>query len=416
VRRADPVRVWYFRAAGSALGDTVTWVVAPVYFVTQVHMSPLELILVGTFMELAIFLFEVPTGIVADLVSRRLSIVIGYLVMGAAIVFSGAVAVPWAVMAAWALWGFGYTFTSGATDAWLADEIGVENVQPVYLRSAQIGRAVALVAIGCSVALALVSLRLPILIGGAVVLAVGVALAVVMPETGFRPAPREPAIGPVRTFLATGFAGARLVRATPVLLLIVAITFFWGAWSEAYDRLGEAHLIRDVGLPSFAGFSFVVWFGVIAAASLLLALLVARPVNRRLEHAGRRTVTRVLLFANAALVGTVMVFGLAGAFWLALVAMLLTNTIRSLVLPLYTSWLNQSIADSTVRATVMSIVSQADAVGEWAGGPVMGVIGNVFGIRAALVTGASLLSPAVALYARAARKRMVEPIPDLAGV
>jgi len=220
----------------------------------------------------------------------------------------------------------------------------------------------------------------------------------------------------VRTFLATGRAGARLVRATPILLLIVAITFFWGAWSEAYDRLGEAHLIRDVGLPSFAGFSFVVWFGVIAAASLLLALLVARPVNRRLEHASRLTVTRVLLFANAALVGTVMVFGLAGAFWLALVAMLVTNTIRSLVLPLYTSWLNQSIADSTVRATVMSIVSQADAVGEGAGGPVMGVIGNVFGIRAALVTGASLLSPAVALYARAARKRMVEPIPDLAGV
>jgi DHA3 family tetracycline resistance protein-like MFS transporter len=62
----------------------------------------------------------------------------------------------------------------------------------------------------------------------------------------------------------------------------------------------------------------------------------------------------------------------------------------------------------------MSIVSQADAVGEWAGGPVMGLIGNVFGIRAALVTGASLLSPAVALYARAVRKRMVEPIPDLA--
>jgi DHA3 family tetracycline resistance protein-like MFS transporter len=414
MRRVDPVRVWYFRAAGSALGDTVTWVVAPVYFVTKVHMSPLELILVGTFMELTIFLFEVPTGIVADLVSRRLSIVIGYLVMGAGIVFSGAVAVPWAVMVAWSLWGFGYTFTSGASDAWLADEIGVENVQPVYLRSAQIGRAVALVAIGGSVALALVSLRLPILIGGAVILAVGIALAVVMPETGFHPAPRDPTSGPVRTFLATGRAGARLVRVTPVLLLIVAITLFWGAWSEAYDRLGEAHLIRDVRLPRFAGLSFVVWFGVIAAASLLLALLVARPANRRLEHAGRHAVTRVLLFANAALVGTVMLFGLAGAFWLALVAMLATNTIRSLVLPLYTSWLNQSIADSTVRATVMSIVSQADAVGEWAGGPVMGVIGNVFGIRAALVTGASLLSPAVALYGRALRKRVVEPIPDLA--
>ena len=111
---ADPVRVWYLRTAGSALGDTLVWTLAPVYFVTVVGMSPLQLVLVGTFMELTIFVCEVPTGIVADVVSRKLSIVIGYLVMGAAIVFCGAVAQPWAVMVAWSVWGFGYTFTSGA--------------------------------------------------------------------------------------------------------------------------------------------------------------------------------------------------------------------------------------------------------------------------------------------------------------
>jgi MFS transporter, DHA3 family, tetracycline resistance protein len=176
----DPVRVWYLRTAGSALGDTLVWTLAPVYFVTTVGMSPLQLVLVGTFMELTIFICEVPTGIVADVVSRKLSIVIGYLVMGAAIVFCGAVAQPWAVMVAWAVWGFGYTFTSGATDAWLADEIGVDNVRPVYLRSAQIGRVVALVAIGGSVALALISLRLPVIVGGVVIAATGVVLAFVM--------------------------------------------------------------------------------------------------------------------------------------------------------------------------------------------------------------------------------------------
>jgi DHA3 family tetracycline resistance protein-like MFS transporter len=400
----DPVRVWYFRTAGSALGDTLVWTLAPVYFVTVVGMSPLQLVLVGTFMELTIFVCEVPTGIVADVVSRKLSIVIGYLVMGAAIVFSGAVAQPWAVMAAWSVWGLGYTFTSGATDAWLADEIGVDNVRPVYLRSAQVGRVCALVAIGGSVALGLLSLRVPVIAGGVVIAATGVVLAFVMPEHGFRPAPRDEATGTVRTMIGTGRAGARLVRRTPVLLLILAISAFWGAWSEAYDRLGEAHVIRDVGLPSFAGLSFIVWFGVISAASLLLSLLVARPANRRLEQAPRQTITRVLLAADIVLIGTVVVFGLAGAFWLALVAMLATNTIRSLVGPLFSSWLNQSITESSVRATVFSITSQADAIGQWSGGPAIGAVGNVFGIRAALVLGASLLSPAVALYARAARR------------
>ena len=282
------VRVWYFRTAGAALGDTLVWTLAPVYFVQTVGMSPLQLILVGTFMEITIFICEVPTGIIADVVSRRLSIIIGYLVMGAAIVFSALIAEPWAVIVSWSVWGLGYTFTSGAEDAWLADEIGVDHVQPVYLRSAQVGRLMSLVAIAGSVALGLVSLRLPVLVGGVVIAVVGVVLALVMPETGFRPAPREKHDGAIRTFATTGHAAARHVRRTPVLLLILAIAASWGASSEAYDRLSEAHLILDVGMPDFGGLSYIVWFGVIAAASLVLSLLIARPVNRRLEAAPRR--------------------------------------------------------------------------------------------------------------------------------
>jgi MFS family permease len=207
----------------------------------------------------------------------------------------------------------------------------------------------------------------------------------------------------------TGRAGAALVRRTPVLVLILAISASWGAWSEAYDRLGEAHIIRDVGLPSFLGLSFVVWFGVIAAASLLLSVFVAAPANRRLERVGAKAVTRVLLGLDAVLIAAVVTFALAGAFWLAVVAMLLTNVARGLAGPLFTSWLNQSIEDSTVRATVMSITNQADAVGQWTGGPAIGWVGNAFGIRPALVVGASLLSPAVALYARALRHGGREP-------
>ena len=416
MRRADPIRVWYLLQAGSAVGDTLVWVIAPVYFVQTVGMSPLQLILVGTFMELTVFVFEVPTGIVADVYSRRLSTVIGVFVMGAAIVFTGLVPAAWAVIVGWSVWGFGYTFTSGATDAWLADEIGAENVRPAYLRSAQLARIAGLVAIGASVALALIHLWLPIVVGGFVLLALGVALATLMPETGFAPSPRDDAEGAVRAIVRTGRSGARLVRRTPVLLLILAISASWGAWSEGYDRLGEAHLLRDVGLPSFLGLSFVVWFGVIATLSLLLSIFVARPANRRLEHAPQATVTRVLLALDLALIGGVLAFALAGAFWLALVAMLLTNVARGLAMPLFTSWLNQSIEDSSVRATVMSITNQADAVGQWTGGPGIGWIGNAFGIRAALVVGASLLSPAVALYARALRRggpiRELEALPD----
>src|SRR3954449_960386 len=85
---------WYLLRGASSFGDTLVWTLAPVYFVRTVGMSPLQLVLVGTFMELTIFACEIPTGIVADVVSRRLSVVIGYLVMGGAIVFCGLVAEP----------------------------------------------------------------------------------------------------------------------------------------------------------------------------------------------------------------------------------------------------------------------------------------------------------------------------------
>jgi DHA3 family tetracycline resistance protein-like MFS transporter len=409
MRRADPIRVWYLLQSGSALGDTLVWVLAPVYFVKTVGMSPLQLVLVGTFMELTVFFFEVPTGIVADVYSRRLSTIVGFVVMGLAIVFVGSIAEAWAVILGWSIWGFGYTFTSGATDAWLADEIGVDNIRPAYLRSAQLARVVSLFGIAASVGLGLVALWLPIVVGGCVIVAVGAALAVLMPETGFKPAERGEAEGAARVMVRTGLTGARLVRRRPLLLLILAISASWGAWSEGYDRLSDAHLLRDIGLPSFFGLSFVVWFGLISAASLLLAIFVARPANRRLEQVGQLTVTWVLLALDVVLIASVVLFGLAGAFWLALVAMLFVNVARSLAMPLFTSWLNQSIENSSVRATVMSITSQADAVGQWTGGPAIGAIGNAFGIRAALVTGAFFLSPAVALYGRALRHGGREP-------
>jgi len=84
------------------------------YLATVVGLSPLQLVLVGTVLEATCFLFEVPTGIVADLYSRRLSIIIGFLLIGAGFILEGSVPTFAAVLATQVLWGIGYTFTSGA--------------------------------------------------------------------------------------------------------------------------------------------------------------------------------------------------------------------------------------------------------------------------------------------------------------
>jgi DHA3 family tetracycline resistance protein-like MFS transporter len=70
---------------------------------------------------------------------------------------------------------------------------------------------------------------------------------------------------------------------------------------------------------------------------------------------------------------------------------------------------NQQITDSSVRATVLSMTGQADAIGEAAVGPVLGVIANAYGISSGLAVGALLLLPALGLYARALRHGGREP-------
>jgi MFS transporter, DHA3 family, tetracycline resistance protein len=395
-------------AAADSFLSALIFTVTAVYFVTELGMSPLQLVLVGTVLELTVFTFEVPTGIVADTYSRRLSIVVGYVVMGLAFVLVGGIEAVWTVLAGWAIWGFGYTFTSGAKDAWLADEVGADRVTAVYLRGAQIGRAGAVLGIVAAVGLGVVDLRLPIVLGGVGIVVLGLFFAFAMPETGFRPLPREER-GSFAQMAHTGRAGARLVRARPALIAILGIAAFAGMWSESYDRLWQAHVIREVGLPSIGGFEPVVWFGLFGVVGLLLSIAVAQPLGRRLENVTREKLARTLFRLDATLLVSSLVFALAGSLWLAMLGSYALFLARNLAEPIFSSWLNRSIDESSVRATVISITNQADAVGQWTGGPALGTVGNVFGIRAALVAGAACLLPALALYGRAIRHGGEEP-------
>jgi len=408
MQRLSARTVWYAYEAAASFLWALPFTVAAYYFVTEVEMTPLELVLVGTVMELSIFMFEVPTGIVADTTSRRLSIVIGNVVMGVAFVVVGVFVGVWPILLGYALWGLGWTFTSGAMDAWLADEVGQDAVTQVYLRGAQVSRAFTVAGILASVALALIDLRLPIVLGGVGTVVLAAFYAGWMPETRFAPAPRE-GRGTFAHMAHTGRAGARLVRSRPALLAILGAVAFFGMWSESYDRLWQAHLIDDVGLPSLGGLDPVVWFGVLGVIGTLISILVAAPVGRRLEHASSARVGQTLTSLNAALALSSFVFAFAGSLWLALLGSYGILVTRQVSGPLFAAWLNRSVDDSAVRATTLSIVNQADAVGQWTGGPAIGALGTVTSIRIALVAATACLVPAVGFLRSATRHASTGP-------
>lgn len=385
------------------------FVVIAVYLVREVGLDPLQLILIGTVMEVAVFIFEIPTGVFADTYGRKLSIVVSILLQGVAWSLVGLVPHFIPILIAWALWGFGYTFMSGAYEAWITDEVGSDEVGPVFVRGQRLSYAGALLGLGLGVGVAAYDLSLSVVLAGALTVAVGLLALIVMPETGYRgrqPGEERPKVGEL---VATAREGVRFARRTPIILLLLATTLFAGAASEAFDRLREAHFIRDVGLPQIGSLDPVVWFGFFGVASMVVGLVGSTVLLRHFERATRGGMARLLFVLTAVLAAGWMVFALAGNLALAVGALLVAGLARSLVGPLYMTWLNQQITDSSVRATVISISGQADAIGQSAGGPVLGVIGNVFGIRAALVTAAFVLTPTLALYGRAMRHGGREP-------
>jgi DHA3 family tetracycline resistance protein-like MFS transporter len=214
-----------------------TWVVMAVYLVRELHLSPLQLVLMGTVMEASVFLFEIPTGVVADTFSRRLSLIIGYLGMGLAWALVGAFSAPWLIIALWALWGLSYTFTSGAYQAWITDEVGVENVGGLFLRGKRIGYVGAVLGLVLQVAVGVLSLRAGVIVGGAITFACGLGCIVLMPETGFRRRPRAARASALAELRRTTVSGARFAWAQPVILLLVGVELFMGMSSEAFDRL-----------------------------------------------------------------------------------------------------------------------------------------------------------------------------------
>ena len=103
---------------------------------------------------------------IADRYSRRLSVLIGLPVIGVAILLQGAVPNFWAILAAQVIWGVGWTFISGANQAWITDEVGVDAVQPVITRGHQLSLALTFVGTALAGGLGLIGLPVPIIAGG----------------------------------------------------------------------------------------------------------------------------------------------------------------------------------------------------------------------------------------------------------
>lgn len=383
-----------------------------IYYVLELGLNPLQLVLIGTVLEVTVLIFEGITGIVADTYSRKLSVIIGMFVLGFAFVLEGSIVwimQPASVLPAFGwllisqmLYGIGWTFFSGSDIAWIVDELEEGQTGPLFMRSKMFGLSASLLGIAVSVGLSLIAPNMPFLAGGAIYFLLGLLLIRYMKETGFTRRERTPQSSPVRELGKTWMSGASILRRHPLLLMLTVVTLFSGAASEGYDRLWPVYLMNDIGFPAGVA-SMATVFGAISAVTALLGLLAVHLAERMLDLQKERTVAAALFLLTAVRAGCILLLVFAPNFYTAIGAVLLLGVVGSVSDPVYTTWLNTKLPSQN-RATLLSMISQTDALGQSAGGPVVGYIGSRFSIRASLLSAGVLLLPVIALYGKVLRK------------
>lgn len=370
------------------------WPLFFVRLVTDVDLSPLQLVLLGTVFELTILVSEIPTGVVADIFSRRLSVILSFFIVGGAMLMSAVVSPYWLLVVSQAVMGFGTTFESGAETAWITDELGsAEEAESLILRRGQWQLVAGIVGIlGFSIVAAVTSLSTSISIIGAIFIAWGVFLIVRMPEAEFTRTTGE-GWADFAAMLRRGFSHVRSVAS----LRILGVTIFIGGLAkEAIDRLDIKRLV-DVGLPEDIDEAVVI--GVLVAVKLAVATLLLM-VTRSRATGSNVVVAYVVLFVGVA--GGILLLAHVDLLEIAALGLVLQGGFHFASEPLVTTWTN-TFATSRARATIHSFMGQAEAFGEILGGIVLGTIAEVFTVPTAMTISAVLFLTAAAIAATTSR-------------
>ena len=396
VNKLSAYKTYLLFSAITAMCFSLVATVMIVYHIEIVHLNPLQLILVGTTLELACFIFEIPTGIVADVYSRKLSIVIGGVLTGVGFILEGSISSFVFVLVAQIVWGLGSTFISGSVEAWIAEEEKDKDLDKIYIKGAQAGQIGSVIGIVLSTVIANFSVRLPIIVSGVLFIILALFLWLYMPENNFKPS----VPGDLNTFkkmVYTFKSGLKFVKSKSIIMILLAVTLFYGLSSEGYDRLSNAHFLQDTTLPKLGNLSSVTWFGIFGILGMILSFIVMHFMAKNLKNEDNRKNGKLLLCINILYISSMLIFALTRNFSLMLIAYLATNTFRIINKPIFSAWLNGHIDDNS-RATVLSINGQMNSLGQILGGPIIGIIATNISVSIGIVCTSLLVAPVLVLY------------------
>jgi MFS family permease len=395
-------RVYLTLMLGNTLAASFIWGINTL-FLLDAGLSNAEAFAANAFFTGGMVLFEVPTGVVADTWGRRVSYLLGTVTLaGATFLYY----LLWQVSApfwAWAvvslLLGLGFTFFSGAVEAWLVDALRANDFQgrleSVFGRGQMVGGIAMLggSVLGGVVAQA-TSLGVPFLMRVGVLLAMFVVAFRMMRDVGFTPRRATHPLRETKAILSASIEHGLGNR--PVRFVMLAAPFTSGVSIYVFYAL-QPFLLDLYGDPkaySIAGLAAAIVAGSQIAGGY------AAPKIRGLVR--RRT--SALLLGSVATAGILVVLGVVDVFWLALVLLAMSGLLFAAVMPIRQAYLNDMIP-SQQRATVLSFDSLMGSSGGVVIQPVLGRAADVWSYGTSFVVAGAfqLLSVPFLLLSRRER-------------
>lgn len=282
IKKLSAYKIYLIYAGLSAFLFDLVFTVNEVYRIEVAGFNAMQLVIVGTAVELSGFIFEIPTGILADTKSRKFSVIIGLILIGTGFLIEGIVPNFIIILLCQVIWGIGETFTSGADEAWIADEMGGVGLEQLFLKGAQIGQVGSLCAIIIGTVMGNIMINLPMIISGILFIILGIFLMLFMPETAFHPAPIEERSS-FKQMLQTFASGVKSIRGRHFLLIMTAIVFFYGLYSEGLDRLWIAHILKDVtDFP--LNMKPIIWVGGMNGIAMITSIIAVEYIKEGLKR------------------------------------------------------------------------------------------------------------------------------------
>ena len=391
-------RTYYGLELGTTLAASLIWGINTI-FLLDAGLSNLEAFAANAFFTLGMVVFEVPTGIVADMWGRRASFLLGTVTLS---VTTALYVLLWQVSAdfwAWAivslLLGLGFTFFSGAVEAWLVDALdatGFEGtLESVFGRGQVVaGSAMLAGSVGGGYLAQVTNLGVPFVLR-AVVLGLMFAVAfVLMRDVGFTPTRGGRPWQQIR--LITRNSIDHGWKVPPVKFLMLAGPFSGGVGIYVFYAL-QPYLLELYGDETAYGIAGLT--AAVVAGSQMVGGLLA-PMIRRLFR--RRT--SALLAAEVVSVLSVLGIGLFASFWAALALIVVWGLMFSAAMPIRQAYLN-GLIPSSQRATILSFDSLMSSAGGVVAQPLLGRSADVWGYPASYVLSSVLSAFAIPFIAKA---------------